>query len=142
MANEFKLVKLLDPAVNININVHPRGEYDEAITYLVGDMVTFQGSLYIAKKETTGNLPTDTNFWKFLFRIQSEFQSFEKIVDANDVITKTFELNLDPLNNSEIFILNGLAQDSSCYTINGTQLILVPSFDLKLNDNVIIKYAT
>jgi hypothetical protein len=71
-----------------------------------------------------------------------EFQSFEKIADSNDVSTKTFELGLTPLINSEIFFLNGLAQDSSCYTINGTQIILVPSFDLQINDNIIIKYAT
>lgn len=73
---------------------------------------------------------------------QINFQTFETIADANDVSTKTFELGLAPLANSELVFLNGLAQDSSCYTINGTQIILVPSFELQENDNIIIKYAT
>ena len=38
--------------------------YDPFVTYAVGDMVTYDGKLYQAILETTGNLPTNTTYWK------------------------------------------------------------------------------
>lgn len=38
--------------------------YDPLVTYAVGDMVTYDGKLYQAILETTGNLPTNTTYWK------------------------------------------------------------------------------
>lgn len=43
-----------------------RGEYDNEETYERLDVVTYNGSSYIAKKETIGNLPTDNSFWSIL----------------------------------------------------------------------------
>jgi|AntRauTorcE11898_2_1112593.scaffolds.fasta_scaffold00821_2 hypothetical protein len=40
------------------------GEYDETITYQVGQVVRYEGVLYEVIVETTDNLPTDTDFWK------------------------------------------------------------------------------
>jgi hypothetical protein len=37
--------------------------YNPATTYAVGDMVQYEGALYRAILETTGNLPTDTVYW-------------------------------------------------------------------------------
>lgn len=41
----------------------PSGAYDNATTYDPGDYVSYQGGSYTALVETTGNLPTDTDFW-------------------------------------------------------------------------------
>ena len=38
--------------------------YDPLVTYAIGDMVTYDGKLYQAILETTGNLPTNTTYWK------------------------------------------------------------------------------
>jgi len=84
MGDTFKLVKLLDPAVNININVNPRGEYDNATTYNTGDIVTYQGSSYIAKTETTGNLPTDTTYWQLLVEAQVYFETVSQNIKSWD----------------------------------------------------------
>ena len=84
MANEFKLVKLLDPAVVINTDINPAGDYDNATTYEVGDLVYYQGSSYIAKNQTTGNLPTDTNFWQLVISIQEYFESVSKNIKSWD----------------------------------------------------------
>lgn len=46
----------------------PQGEYDANITYQRFDSVTYAGNAYIAIKETTGNLPTDTNYWKIFVK--------------------------------------------------------------------------
>jgi hypothetical protein len=84
MANEFKLVKLLDPPVSININVTPRGTYDNASTYQVGDIVFYEGASYIARLETTGNLPTDTTYWQFLISSQEYFETISKNIKSCD----------------------------------------------------------
>lgn len=39
-------------------------QYDELATYAVGDLVTYEGGLYRAILETTGNLPTDATYWE------------------------------------------------------------------------------
>lgn len=61
-----QLVKLLGSPVSISINLNPRGDYDNATVYAVADSVSYNGSSYIAIQPTTGNLPTDTDFWQVL----------------------------------------------------------------------------
>ena len=38
--------------------------YDPLVTYAIGSMVTYDGKLYQAILATTGNLPTNTTYWK------------------------------------------------------------------------------
>lgn len=42
----------------------PKGEYNASATYTLLDIVSYQGSSYVAKGTTTGNLPTDTTYWQ------------------------------------------------------------------------------
>lgn len=45
----------------------PRGEYSPAETYNFLQFVYYNGSTYVAKKETTGNVPVENNeFWQIL----------------------------------------------------------------------------
>ena len=45
----------------------PKGEYDNSVTYNKLDIVTYNGSSYIAIQETTtGNVPTNTYYWNLL----------------------------------------------------------------------------
>lgn len=46
----------------------PRGEYDNSTTYNSPDLVTYNNDLYIALQETTGNLPTDSMFWRLCIK--------------------------------------------------------------------------
>lgn len=41
-------------------------EYDPGKAYVAGDIVVYAGGLYTALQATTGNLPTDTTYWKKL----------------------------------------------------------------------------
>ena len=43
-----------------------RGAYDAATAYVIDDIVTYQGSSYIAITATTGNLPTVTANWTLM----------------------------------------------------------------------------
>lgn len=47
---------------------NPRGEYDEETTYEKFDVVYYNQNAYVAKEETTGNLPTDEHYWELLVR--------------------------------------------------------------------------
>ncbi len=49
-----------DPSLNINF----KGEYDIAMSYVMGDAVTFGGLWYYAKQNTIGNPPTDATYWE------------------------------------------------------------------------------
>ena len=40
--------------------------YDNTASYVIGDQVTYDDKLYRAIANTTGNLPTDTNYWQLL----------------------------------------------------------------------------
>jgi hypothetical protein len=42
----------------------PKGDYDSTTTYEMLDIVSYNGSSYIAKGTTTGNLPTNTTYWQ------------------------------------------------------------------------------
>lgn len=40
-----------------------KGAYDEETSYVIQDGVSYQGSTYTCIADSTGNLPTDTDFW-------------------------------------------------------------------------------
>ena len=42
----------------------PKGDYSAEASYEMLDLVSYNGSSYIAKKPTTGNLPTNTTYWQ------------------------------------------------------------------------------
>ena len=44
----------------LSIGPH-KGDYNNSTAYVANDIVYYNGSAYIAKQSTTGNLPTDTN---------------------------------------------------------------------------------
>ena len=63
--------------------------YDNTATYAIDDQVTYNGKLYRAIAVTTGNLPTDTNYWDLLGDYSSlgDFvgQNAANIVEINTV---------------------------------------------------------
>jgi len=80
--SDFRLVKLVD-AITLNL-AGPTftGAYNNGTTYSIGDSVSYDGSSYVAIAVTTGNLPTDTNFWQLLA------QRGETGVDAIEIIAR------------------------------------------------------
>jgi len=61
-------------------------EYDNGTAYVKGDYVSYLGLDYVAKTSTTGNLPTDTNFWT-QFSIGGEFTP--ELPVSNTIISYT-----------------------------------------------------
>jgi len=65
--SSFKIVKLLDPIINIMGGLTPRGTYDNGTDYAVGDSVEYNGSSYVMYADAAaGTLPTDTTKWQLL----------------------------------------------------------------------------
>ena len=66
----LKLKQIMDSQEYADILERPEdedlfeGDYDPVLTYAVGQVVKYQGDLYEVTAETTGNLPTDTAYWK------------------------------------------------------------------------------
>jgi hypothetical protein len=61
-------LKIVDSPVQIFLlqGSNPLGAYDALTSYGGGESVSFDGSSYIARGSTTGNLPTDAAFWQIL----------------------------------------------------------------------------
>lgn len=62
----FQIVKLIDPPIDLSVNVSPQGAYDNSTSYTIGQSVSYNGSSFVAKQTTVGNLPTDTTYWQVL----------------------------------------------------------------------------
>lgn len=48
------------------ISICPRGEWDETERYSILDAVNYRGSSYLAKQNSIGILPTNTDYWMLL----------------------------------------------------------------------------
>ena len=48
------------------VAITPKGEFNELTEYQVLDIVTYQGSSYISLQKTTGNLPTNEEYWQLV----------------------------------------------------------------------------
>lgn len=63
----LQIVKLLDPINNVVITggFVPKGAYNAATDYSVGDSVDYNGSSYVMYADATaGTAPTDTDYWQ------------------------------------------------------------------------------
>lgn len=60
------IVKLLGSPIQINLDqgFELKGEFDSATAYVLGDVVSYEGSSFVANQNTTANLPTDVTFWQ------------------------------------------------------------------------------
>jgi uncharacterized protein YjbI with pentapeptide repeats len=68
-------------------------EYDPAETYEIGESVIYDGAVYQAILQTTGNLPTNTTYWKKL----GDFATFGDALAAafEDISVLTGDLNAE-----------------------------------------------
>lgn len=111
MANEFKIVKLLDPAVVLQFNggINPTGAYDGATAYATGDSVSYLGGSYVALQATTGNLPTNTTFWQLLAE-KGDTGSFEETFEtvSKNLTSWNYTLNYTLGDLTSIVYTNGV----------------------------------
>ena len=86
-------------------------DYDNAVTYSVGDLAVYSGTLYRAIATTTGNLPTNTTYWEDI----GEFTSLAEIVGNNSssiVQLNNVSAGSTSANASALFGLQSTVNDS------------------------------
>jgi hypothetical protein len=67
--------------------------YDPTVTYISGDLVTYDGGIYSANQTTTGNPPTDSAFWTFIGNYASVADAVAQHTiqiqtNANDIVAE------------------------------------------------------
>ena len=64
------------------------GDYDTNTTYAVGQVVKYKGVLYEVVQETTGNLPTDTDYWQKYEdnTLRDLLSTYEKEMQVNQAV--------------------------------------------------------
>lgn len=63
---DFKLVKIVDPTAIVVGGLVPRGVWNSATAYNVGDSTSYNSSSYVAYVAGTNFVPTDTTHWQLL----------------------------------------------------------------------------
>jgi len=69
------------------------GDYDETVTYAIGETIKYKGVLYEVIQETTGNLPTDTVYWQEFQdnTLRDLLSTYEKEMQINNAVLSEAE---------------------------------------------------
>jgi len=136
MANEFKLVKLLDPVVSIDIPIRFAGEWNPLTTYQVGDIVTYNSGAYISLSASTGATPdTNPTLWEVIFNAPTIGTLASASVNADGSINSAFNCNV--VNTSTGFYditFNNATVDGSYPIVFGKAGINLNNFEVKYNN--------
>ena len=105
----IKLKQLVDSQEFADILERPEnddnyiGNYDETLTYEVGQTVKYKGTLYEVTAQTTGNLPTDTNYWQEYQdnTLRDLLSTYETEMQINDAVLSEAEADA-PLSGYDI----------------------------------------
>ena len=116
----IKLKQLVDSQEFADILERPEnddnyiGNYDATLTYAIGDVVKYDGTLYEVTVETTGNLPTDTDFWQEYQEntLRDLLSTYEIEMQINDAVLSEAEADA-PLSGYDIGHYYTLAVDDN-----------------------------
>lgn len=72
-------------AIAGRVAIVPKGEWNSSISYEKLDAVSYDNALYISKKPSVGQVPTDGEYW--MFCLQSiDYAEFEKIINGTTTV--------------------------------------------------------
>lgn len=77
------------------LNFIPKGEYDNGTPYLTNDIISYLGASYIASQNTTGNLPTDTDYW-FLIAEKGDTGPLGTVDETSGLILQEIDTPANP----------------------------------------------
>ena len=81
-------------AIAGRVAIVPKGEWGSSISYEKLDAVSYDNALYIAKKPSVGQVPTDGEYW--MFCLQSiDYAEFEKIINGTTTVGIADKANKD-----------------------------------------------
>lgn len=89
-----------------------QGTYSSETTYSINDAVSYNGSSYICKLESTGNLPTNTTYWDLMAQKGTDGEG------AGDMLKATY----DPTNkNADAFSMDNMSETSTKKVFTSTE---------------------
>ena len=123
----LKIKSIVDSQEFADILVRPEnddnfiGDYDAAITYEIGQVVKYQGKLYEATAQTTGNTPTDVFNWKEYAdnTLRDLLSTYENEMQINDAVLSEAEADA-PLSGYDISHYYTLKVDENGRTVVDT----------------------
>lgn len=81
-------------AIAGRVAIVPKGEWNSSISYEKLDVVSYNNALYMAKKPSVGQVPTDGEYW--MFCLQSiDYAEFEKIINGTTTVGIADKANKD-----------------------------------------------
>ena len=116
----IKLKQLVDSQEFADVLERPEnddnyiGNYDSTVTYEVGQVVKYNGTLYEATAQTTGNTPTDVFNWKEYTdnTLRDLLSTYEQEMQINDAVLSEAEADA-PLSGYDIGHYYTLAVDDT-----------------------------
>lgn len=126
----------------------PRGIYDNGTLYTQYDIVTYQNGIYMAKGDTTGNVPTNNTYWETYLVLDALDTLYQDVIADTTVETIYSGTELTTVTWKDAITTNVIrtdtytyASDSSTETITelrtlavgGETLEIVSVFDLDGN---------
>ena len=108
-----KLLMVVSQSVNDTQTSGADGVYDNTKSYSAGDIVVYNGKFYKALVSTTGNLPTDANYWD------------DVSSDYSDSIVKTAFSEIAALRDSITLAVSGTNGSSTLNLKDGTLSLTV-----------------
>jgi len=103
--------------VTLNFNINPRGEYNNATTYHLGDIVTFNGVSYIATTTITGINPPAPQ-WQTIYDPELAVGSNILLLEAGENISAMKLVYINNLGKAMIAKNNGTYEQSRCVGIS------------------------
>lgn len=133
-SNDFKLVKLLDPVVQIDVPIRFAGEWDAGTEYQVGDIVTYNSGAYIALGTSTGAQPdANPSLWQVIFNSPTIGTIAAASVEGNGTVESSFNCNVTRT------AVGKYTVDFGNDTINGTYPIVFGTQGTN-SDDIFISY--
>lgn len=70
-----------------------------------------------------------------------DFKKIYKDVDLALISSREIDLGVEPIDDSEMFFINGLILKDDCYTISSTILTIDADLDIRVGDAIDIRFA-
>lgn len=116
-------------------NINPKGTYSEAVSYVVNDVVSYNGATYMCIADCTGVLPTDVNYWSILMENTYASRTADGIITKEDFIKlETIEGGAQVNQNAFSYVLNGTDRITASQTTD--------TLEVKGDTNVVITADT
>ena len=151
--NDGNLICTMSNGKTLNagrIKFNPKGIYDNSIQYSLFDLINYNGSSYIAKDNTIGNLPTNSQYWQLIAEkgetgevSQTQFDDLQEQVKdkENNQLTGTAEgteIDLTDSADSRVKEMKAPQGNSTQETTEGYNIIDTSNYTTETKNGVTV----